>query len=151
MTVLATTLTACGGGGGGGTSANSTGGSATTPAPQPEPTPEPTPEPQPEPAPEPQPEPEPAPAVHSVSLSWDIPDSRENGSSLEVYEIGGYEIQYKLTDDSSYTSIIINDAQTDSYEVANLAAGTYEFKVATFDTDNVYSNFTGPLSTSVGS
>lgn len=89
--------------------------------------------------------------TYSINLNWAIPDARENGKRLELYEIGGYEIQYKLTDDSVYTSIVIDNNSAQSYEITNLIAGNYEIRMASFDTAETYSNFTNPLSTSIGS
>ncbi len=93
----------------------------------------------------------PEPETFSVKLSWSIPDTRENGDPLEVYEVGGYELQYKLASDPVYTSIVINNGNEQSYEITNLIAGTYQFRMASFDTANLYSDFTDPLSAAVGS
>jgi hypothetical protein len=54
----------------------------------------------------------------SVSLYWDVPNQRENGEYLDITEIGGYEVRYKLK-------------------------GDYEFQIATFDTNGLYSGFVG--------
>ena len=164
LVTLTATLTACGGGGastGGGTNSTGSGQTPTppptpepTPTPEPEPTPDPEPTPTPTPEPEPTPDPEPTPpqpATFSATLNWNIPSSREDGTTLEMYEIGGYEIQYKLVSDSQYTSIVISDETRDRYEITGLNAGTYEFRIATFDIDNVYSQFSTPQSASIGS
>ena len=143
LVIFAATLAACGGGGGDAPAPNN-GGNSQNPDPQPQPDPDP----QPQPDPDPQPDPE--PATFSVSLNWNIPDSRENGDTLEVYEIGGYEIRYKLTSDDEYTSIVINDSSSSSYQITDLQAGTYEFTMASFDIENLYSEFTDPEVTAVG-
>ena len=90
--------------------------------------------------------PEPVPATHSATLSWNIPDSRQNGDPLAIHEIGGYHVQYKLTTDQEYVSIMVNDAQTLSYNIENLGAGSYEFRVASFDIDDQASLFSTPVS-----
>jgi len=117
----------------------------TTPSPTPTATPTPTSE------PEPEPEPEPAPIVapatvptltaRSISVSWSIPDSRENGDTLYSYEIGGYEILYKRDGEALYTSEIIANSQTTSIDIPDLLAGEYLVKIASFDTDNLLSEY----------
>ncbi|MGS2724267.1 fibronectin type III domain-containing protein [Porticoccus sp. GXU_MW_L64] len=152
LLIFTSALVACGGGGGdSASSGNSGSGSGQTPAPTPQPTPDPDPAPQPTPDPDPDPAPNPQPATFSATLSWNIPSNRENGDSLELYEIGGYEIQYKLASDSQYTSVLVNDETRDNYEITGLSAGTYEFRIATFDIDNVYSQFSSPQSATIGS
>jgi len=81
------------------------------------------------------------PAAKSVSVSWSMPDSRENGDTLYSYEIGGYEILYKKQGDTLYTSEIIEDSQITSIDIDNLVAGDYEVKIASFDTDNLMSEY----------
>jgi len=90
---------------------------------------------------------EPAPATvptltaRSISVSWSIPDSRENGDTLYSYEIGGYEILYKRDDEALYTSEIIANSQTTSIDIPDLLAGEYLVKIASFDTDNLLSEY----------
>ncbi len=81
------------------------------------------------------------PASKSISVSWSMPDSRENGDTLYSYEIGGYEILYKKQNETLYTSEIIEDSQTTSIDISNLVAGEYEVKIASFDTDNLMSEY----------
>ncbi|NRB41274.1 MAG: hypothetical protein HRU20_22845 [Pseudomonadales bacterium] len=126
---------------------------APAPAPDPEPAPEPTPEsapetapepapaPGPEPAPEPGPGPEPDVNVASLSLSWSIPDSRESGEDLALYDIGGYEILFKKEGESLFTSEIINDAQVTEHQLFNLEPGAYEVQLASFDNEGLYSRY----------
>jgi hypothetical protein len=75
-----------------------------------------------------------------VQLYWKVPSTRENGDYLDITEIGGYELRYKQKSDSAYKSIIINDGFTDAYYFNNLV-GDYEFEIATFDVNGIYSNF----------
>ena len=83
-----------------------------------------------------------APSMATVTLSWIMPDTRENGESLELYEIGGYEIMYKKSGDELYFSETINDSNTTDHVLEELEPGEYEFKVAAFDTDGLYSRYT---------
>jgi hypothetical protein len=80
-------------------------------------------------------------ALKSISINWSIPSARENGDDLFPYEIGGYEVLYKKTDDTLYTSEIINDSQTVSLDIEGLSPGDYEIKIASFDTENLLSDY----------
>ncbi len=75
-----------------------------------------------------------------VEIRWAAPNRRENGDYLDINEIGGYEIRYKKTSDSTYTYIAINDAFEDRYSFAYLV-GNYVFQIAAFDKNGVYSSF----------
>ncbi len=75
-----------------------------------------------------------------VQLLWSVPVARENGEYLDISEIGGYEIRYKLKTDPDFASILINDAYADSYYFDHLQ-GDYEFEIATFDNTGLYSKF----------
>lgn len=74
-----------------------------------------------------------------VTLDWYIPTERENGDYLELDEIGGYEIKYRKVGDSKFTVVQINDGNVDTYRL-NLS-GNYEFYIATFDTDGLFSEY----------
>lgn len=75
-----------------------------------------------------------------VSFNWIAPNLRENGSTLDITEVGGYELRYRKTTENSYTYITINDAWTNYYNFAWLE-GTYIFQIAAFDKNGLYSNF----------
>ncbi|RYY01402.1 MAG: carbohydrate-binding protein [Gammaproteobacteria bacterium] len=75
-----------------------------------------------------------------VGMSWTAPSGRLDGTVLDITEIGGYEIRYKLATDANYTHISINDAWTTQYNFAWLE-GNYVFQVAAFDKNGVYSSF----------
>lgn len=75
-----------------------------------------------------------------LTLMWSNPTSRENGEYLELDEIGGYEIRYKKVTDSVYTTVVINNNDTNSYSMSQ-PSGSYEYEIATFDTTGLYSNF----------
>jgi len=79
-------------------------------------------------------------AAGPVSLSWTAPTLRQNGTPLDITEIAGYEIRYKLATDANFTYISINDAWTNSYTFAWLE-GLYIFQLAAFDKDGLYSDF----------
>jgi len=81
------------------------------------------------------------PADKSINISWSMPGSRENGDTLFSYEIGGYEVLYKKLDEALYTSEIITDSQQLSVNIENLTAGQYEIKIASYDTENLMSDY----------
>lgn len=75
----------------------------------------------------------------AVTLRWSTPNARENGEYLELDEIGGFEIRYKTANDTAYASKIINDNHTNN--VTLNVNGNYQFEIATFDSNGLYSMF----------
>lgn len=75
-----------------------------------------------------------------VALSWAPPVQRENGSVLDITELGGFEIRYKQENASAYTYITINDGWTSQYNFSWLE-GDYIFQIAAFDKNGNYSSF----------
>lgn len=75
-----------------------------------------------------------------VTLNWTSPKARENGNYLELREIGGYEIHYKHRANSEYQVLILEDATLTEHSFSHSLAG-YEFKIAVYDTNGLYSEF----------
>jgi hypothetical protein len=75
-----------------------------------------------------------------VVLYWAAPTRRLNGDHLDITELGGYEVRYKLRDQDKFEHITIPDAFTDSYYFDHLD-GDYEFQIAAYDKDGLYSSF----------
>lgn len=75
-----------------------------------------------------------------VSLSWTPPVQRENGDELDITELGGYELRYRLETEQKYISVIIEDPWTTDYYIEWLE-GRHEFQVAAFDNTGLYSEF----------
>ena len=88
-------------------------------------------------------EPEPAPTAEfasaDISLSWQIPLSREDGSALPMSAIAGYEISYENSRQQS-TVITLNNAESNSYKINDLQPDDYQFAVFAFDTNNAVSD-----------
>ena len=86
---------------------------------------------------------EPAPtaefAAADISLSWQIPLSREDGSALPMSAIAGYEISYENSRQQS-TVITLNNAESNSYKINDLPPDDYQFAVFAFDTNNAVSD-----------
>lgn len=76
----------------------------------------------------------------SVALSWAPPVKRENGNFLDITEVGGYELRYKVVGAANYTYITIKDAWTNQYNFSWLE-GEYIFQIAAFDKNGNYSSF----------
>lgn len=75
-----------------------------------------------------------------VLMKWSVPSKRENGAQLEVDEIGGYELRYKPSNSSEYTTVVIAGGYVDSYYFNHLE-GDLEFEIAAYDTNGLYSRF----------
>lgn len=90
-----------------------------------------------------------APANNDVSLTWDIPAAREDGSYLAVYEIDGYELRYSKDNSNTETVVRIEDAQTTDWVLEDAEPGYYEFTIATIDSDGVYSQYSAPASKTI--
>ena len=75
-----------------------------------------------------------------VVLYWAAPTRRLNGDHLDITELGGYEVRYKLRDQEKFEYITIPDAFTDTYYFDHLD-GDYEFQIAAYDKEGLYSNF----------
>ena len=75
-----------------------------------------------------------------MALRWEVPTQRENGDYLDITEIGGYELRYKLTGASSYTYLTIDDPWQQEY-IFDWLSGSYEFQIAVFDKNGLYSQF----------
>lgn len=75
-----------------------------------------------------------------VYLRWNIPNKREDGSALDIRELGGYEVRYRRIEDTEYTYINIEDAYKNEANLPSLD-GNYVFEVAAFDNNGLYSRF----------
>jgi hypothetical protein len=75
-----------------------------------------------------------------VTLYWDLPTQREDGTAITKAELGGFLVRYKLKTDSDYTLIDIKDNSAKSRVITNLV-GDYEFQIAAYDANNLYSAF----------
>ena len=86
-------------------------------------------------------------STKSILLSWNLPNKREDGSSLPISDIGGYEIYYFEENSSPGSGIVIDipDNQTTEYKVNGLTSGTYYFAIASYDMDHAYSDLTRPV------
>ena len=65
---------------------------------------------------------------------------REKFEILEVDEIGGYELRYRELSNEDSEVVIIEDGWRENYELTDLQ-GQFEFQIAAFDVNGLYSNF----------
>lgn len=112
--------------------------------PTPTPTPPPVVTPIPTPTPTPIVTPPPVSTTMSAVISWRIPTQRENGESLRLGDIGGYEIVYRQEGELLFDTIIISDPSMSQYVLRNLEPGRYEILIAVFDSEDLYSEFSAP-------
>lgn len=78
---------------------------------------------------------EPAVPANAALLSWTAPLTRENGQSLSMGEIAGFEVVYGTSPDKLDQSLAIGDASVDELLVDELTEGTWYFAMRTLDTD----------------
>ena len=79
--------------------------------------------------------PEPTVPANAALLSWTAPLTRENGDSLAMGEIAGFEVVYGTSADTLDQSLAIGDASVDELLVDELTEGTWYFAIRTLDTD----------------
>ena len=80
------------------------------------------------------------PDLKSLRLSWNIPQTREDGSALAVGEISRYEIRYRQVGSGAYTYINVTDANQQELVVDSLDVGDYEFSITACDTSEICSS-----------
>lgn len=82
---------------------------------------------------------EPAPTdtvpANAALLSWTAPLTRENGESLALSEIAGFEVVYGPSAENLDQSLAIGDSSVEELLVDELTEGTWYFAIRTLDTD----------------
>lgn len=73
-----------------------------------------------------------------VTLSWEHPKEREDGTYLELQEIGGYSIKTHLLNNSFYTYYQVPGNTVLSYVIENYTPETV-IEIAVYDTTGLYS------------
>lgn len=79
--------------------------------------------------------PEETTAANTALLSWTAPLTRENGDSLAMGEIAGFEVVYGTSAESLNQTLAIGDASVDELLVDQLSDGTWYFAIRTLDTN----------------
>jgi hypothetical protein len=88
-------------------------------------------------------------ATHDVTLSWDIPTEREDGSALALFEIDGYVIRYGTAANSLSNELEVVGSGVTSQVISDLVQGSYYFAIATVDSDGVQGSFSSTVSVQV--
>ncbi len=78
---------------------------------------------------------------NNLAVSWNMPDSRLDGSDLPAHEIGGYLIHHRHEnpDVEMGDVIAINDSQATDYTLSSLPSGTHYFAISAYDIDGIQS------------
>lgn len=74
-------------------------------------------------------------------FEWEPPKERENGQMLRIEEVGGYELRYRKVGDTHFTAKVIEGSYKDQGALQLPSAGTYQFEIAAYDTNGLYSEF----------
>ncbi len=77
----------------------------------------------------------------TATLSWNIPESRENGDLLIMSELDGYKVLVRDMASNAEYFVMINDPSITEWDFTELTAGTWEFSIATVDVQGVYSSY----------
>lgn len=75
----------------------------------------------------------------TASLKWSIPSLRENGKTLSVSEIAGYEIQYKAASSQTINKIVLVGGMASSYDLELPTIETYDIYISAYDTKGLSS------------
>ena len=118
-TIMSAVLVACGGGGGGSGSGSGSGASITAVTPS------------------------------SVTVAWDAPVMRADGSPLAPGEIEGYHVYYGTMEGDYPNSIDVNDGTATQVSITDLSKGTYYFVFTTYDTAGRESEYSTVVSTTL--
>ena len=87
-------------------------------------------------------------SMGSVTLSWQAPTQRTDGSALT--DLAGYRIRYGTAPGSYANQVQIANPGITSYVINNLPPGTYYFVATAYDSAGRESEFSGMVSKSVG-
>ena len=77
--------------------------------------------------------------TETISLTWSIPTTRENGDLLPVTEISGYEILAKYPDGETQTIPVLGGAVKSHSMPLTHGSGVYDFAIRSIDTDSIKS------------
>jgi len=83
----------------------------------------------------------------TATLSWTAPTVDTNGEP--VTDLAGYNIYYGKSPTAMTSVIAVNNPKSGSYTISNLAAGTWYFAVASYNTQAMVSPLTAVVSKSI--
>jgi hypothetical protein len=83
----------------------------------------------------------------SATVSWTPPTTRTDGSPLT--DLAGFTLRYGNSAGNYPNTINISNPGVTTYRVENLARGTYYFVIAAYDSNDLESSYTNPLSATI--
>lgn len=87
------------------------------------------------------------PVEFGVSLKWDAPTTRVDGTPLAASEIKGYELYRMASEDPEAPAAKLADLSSVlGYEMTGLTAGVYHYRLKTVGTDDLKSPFSPAFS-----
>lgn len=88
------------------------------------------------------------PAANTVrpkTLSWNAPQTREDGSTLKPGSIVGFRIYYRLKHKTRLKVIPVDNPDRTSQPLTDLPPGAYEFSITTVDAQGLESRRSAPV------
>lgn len=81
--------------------------------------------------------------TYTANIQWNAPAQRENGTVLNLYEIAGYEVQYRKVGAPNFTVVRVAEdgSGTQSLTIEVSADSDYELLIASYDIDGLYSDY----------
>lgn len=77
----------------------------------------------------------------TAQITWDTPNTREDGSALDQDEILAYKVYYSAAADTGFdNSIEVNASADNSVLIEELEAGDYKVAISTIDVSHTESN-----------
>jgi hypothetical protein len=83
----------------------------------------------------------------TATLSWTVPTHNTNGSPIT--NLAGYNLYYGKTSTTMTYVIAVNDPDSVSYVIRNLARGTWYFTVVAYNSQAVESTFSNVVSKTI--
>lgn len=93
-----------------------------------------------------------APTTVSLQLSWSLPTQREDGTTLDVQDISGYEIYMSRIDSANTVTdqvMVVSGANQTSLMLPDLSTGQYHLAISAIDTAGLKSQLSDVVSYTV--
>lgn len=81
----------------------------------------------------------------SIDVEWVAPVAREDGTPLQLSDIGGYRIYYGVNKGDYPNYVDIPDGTVQSITLRDLPAGTYYLAMSTYDVSGQESDLSPPV------
>ena len=85
------------------------------------------------------------PVLYSTVLQWSMPSTRSDGISIAQSDLAGYRIYMGSTESTLQLISTIENPQTLTFTVSDLAAGSYYFAVSTYDKNGLESSLSNTI------